>query len=66
MKTNIGSIDRVLRIALALVASFLVLSDAVTGTLGIVTIIVALILAVTSVVGFCPIYRILRLSTKKE
>jgi hypothetical protein len=61
---NMGIVDRVARviagIALLLVA-FLVAKDAWQ----IVLYVVGGILVLTSIVGFCPLYRIFRFSTKK-
>jgi hypothetical protein len=65
MNTNIGSIDRVLRVALAFVGIYLLLADIVSGSVGLVTIAVVVLLASTSAIGFCPVYKLLKLSTKK-
>lgn len=65
MKKNMGTVDRVLRILLALVLGFLYYNGTITGTLGIVAIIVAVVFAVTSFISFCPLYTIFGLSTCK-
>jgi hypothetical protein len=56
MKKNLGNVDRVIRIAFALIVAILFLTKVISGTSGIILLIVAGILALTSFVSFCPIY----------
>jgi hypothetical protein len=63
MKKNMGAIDRVLRLLIAVVFVVLYLTDVVTGTWGIVMLIVALIFVVTSFISFCPLYLPFGIST---
>jgi hypothetical protein len=65
MKKNVGSIDKVARIIIAAVLAAVVISSIITGTLGIVALLIAAVLLITSLVGFCPLYRILGISTCK-
>ena len=65
MKKNMGTVDRVLRILLALVLGFLYYNGTITGTLGIVAIVVAVVFAATSFVSFCPLYTLFGLNTCK-
>ena len=65
MKKNMGKVDRILRIVLALVLGFLFYNGTITGTLGIVALVVAVVFALTSFVSFCPLYTIFGLSTCK-
>lgn len=65
MKKNMGTVDRVLRILLALVLGFLYYNGTITGTLGIVAIIVAVVFAATSFLSFCPLYKIFGLNSCK-
>ncbi|HEY0673242.1 MAG TPA: DUF2892 domain-containing protein [Longimicrobiales bacterium] len=65
MNKNMGTLDRTLRLLAAAVIAGLYLTHQVTGTLAIVLGIFALVFLVTSVVGFCPLYVPLRLSTRK-
>jgi len=58
-----GSADRIIRLLIAAIAVFLYSNGTLTGTWGIVAIVVAAIFALTSLVGFCPIYKIVGLST---
>jgi hypothetical protein len=66
MKKNLGSADRVIRILLAVVLGYLYYSNTVTGTLGIVLGIVAVVLLLTSFISFCPLYAILGCKTSKN
>jgi len=63
MIKNMGSADRIIRLLIAAIAVFLYSNGTLTGTWGIVAIVVAAIFALTSLVGFCPIYKIVGLST---
>jgi Protein of unknown function (DUF2892). len=56
MKMNMGTIDRVVRILVALVFAGLYLANVVTGTLGIILLVLAVVFVVTSFIGFCPLY----------
>jgi hypothetical protein len=65
MKQNMGTIDRAVRIILALVVVALSIANIISGTLAIILGAVAGILALTSAMGFCPLYIVANLSTKK-
>ncbi|MEO7316234.1 MAG: DUF2892 domain-containing protein [Ginsengibacter sp.] len=66
MRANINSTDKVVRILLAVVAVVLYFTGTVTGTPGIILLIVGGILLLTSLISFCPIYHLLGISTKKK
>jgi hypothetical protein len=63
MKKNMGILDRVVRIVIALILIALYFTHVVTGTLGIVLLIVAAVFILTSIVSFCPLYLPLGIST---
>ena len=63
MKKNMGSFDRIIRIALAVVISVLYFTGIVTGTLGIVLMAFSAVFVLTSLVGFCPLYTLLGFSS---
>lgn len=65
MVKNMGMADRVLRIAVAVVIAVLYFTGAIGGALAIVLGIVALILLLTGIVGFCPLYLAFKISTNK-
>lgn len=62
-KKNIGSIDRIVRVVLALVFGVLYFTGIVPGTLGLVLVILAVVFLATSFVTVCPIYMAFGLST---
>lgn len=66
MKKNMGTIDRIIRLALAVVIIVLYLTGKVPGVVGIILIVIALIFTITSIIGFCPLYTLLKISTCKE
>lgn len=66
MKKNVGNIDRVIRILIATVAAILYFTGILTGTVGIVLLVVGLVLAITSVISFCPLYWPFGISTGKK
>lgn len=63
MKKNMGNSDRIIRILLAAVVAVLYFTGIVTGTLGIVLMVIAGIFVVTSLVSFCPLYTLLGINT---
>ena len=65
MKKNMGSPDKIIRILLALIIAALYYTNVITGTLGLVLIIVAAVFVITSFVSFCPLYAIFGISTCK-
>jgi len=58
-----GNVDRIIRVVIALVLGGLYFTGNISGTLGLVLLVVAVIFVLTSLVSFCPIYRIVGLST---
>ena len=66
MKENMGNIDRAIRIILAIVIVVLYFSGVVSGSVGIVLLIVAGIFLLTSLVSFCPLYVPFNISTRKK
>ena len=63
MKPNMGNIDRIIRVLLAAVFAYLYFSGTVTGTLGLVLVIFGAVFVLTSLVSFCPLYKLVGLNT---
>jgi len=63
MKKNMGSVDRMIRLIIALVIVILFLSDKISGTLGVVLLVFAGIFVLTSLFSFCPLYTLFGMST---
>lgn len=66
MKTNMGSVDRIIRVILAVVVAVLYFTKQITGTIAIILGILAIIFILTSLVGVCPLYLPFKISTKKK
>lgn len=66
MKHNISTIDRIIRILIAIIFSILFFAEILTGMLGIVSLIVAAIALVTGLTKFCFMYAIFGIKTCKE
>ncbi|MGK0136573.1 MAG: hypothetical protein ACI9DJ_000013 [Algoriphagus sp.] len=66
MKWNMGSTDRAIRLAIAVVLAILIYNNVITGIMVSASILVTAVLFITSAVGFCPIYFPFRISTKKN
>ncbi len=63
--TNEAPVDRVIRIVLGIGLGGLALAGTVSAPLLYVVWVVAAIALVTGIVGFCPLYALLRVSTKR-
>lgn len=66
MKANMGSTDKMIRILIALICIALYAFDVVSGTAGVVVLVVAALMVLTSLVSFCPLYPILGINTCKK
>ncbi|MDZ7804567.1 DUF2892 domain-containing protein [Thiohalophilus sp.] len=64
MNQNMGTADRAIRIIIAIIIAALYLTNVISGTLAIVLGIIALVFLLTSIIGFCPAYAPLKISTK--
>ena len=56
MKKNMGSADRIIRIIVAIIFTLLYFNGIITGTVGIVLMVLSGIFVLTSLVSFCPLY----------
>lgn len=65
MKKNMGSADKIIRFVLAIIFLALYFTGTVTGTTGIVLLVLAGVLVLTSLISFCPLYAPFGLSTCK-
>jgi len=61
-----GTIDKIVRIVLALVVAVLYFTNVITGVLGIVLLVLAGIFVLTSLISFCPLYLPFGISTCKK
>jgi hypothetical protein len=63
MKKNMGTTDRVIRVIIAAIIVTLYFTNVLTGTLGIILLVLAGVFMLTSIVSFCPLYAPFGLST---
>jgi len=66
MKPNLSNIDRVVRVLVAALFAYLYFSGIVTGTLGVVLLVLGAVFVLTAVVRFCPLYAVFKFSTLKN
>lgn len=63
MQKNMGTADRFIIITLAAVVILLYFNKMITGTLGIVLLVLAGVFVLTSLISFCPLYKSVGLNT---
>lgn len=63
MKKNMGSADRIIRLLLAAVFAVLYFTNTVTGTFGIILLVLGAVFVLTSLISFCPLYPIFGINT---
>ena len=66
MKKNMGTIDKVIRILIAVVVLILYFANVISGTLAIIFLALSVVFIVTSFISFCPLYFPLGISTRKK
>jgi hypothetical protein len=66
MKQNMGTTDKIIRLAVVAIIVILYISGQITGTAAVVLGIVAVAFLVTSLIGWCPTYVPFGISTKKK
>jgi len=63
MKTNMGTADRIIRVIIAAVIAVLFFSGIISGTIGIILLILGAVFLLTAIINFCPLYYPFKLST---
>jgi fatty acid desaturase len=63
MKKNMGNADRAIRVIIAILVAVLYFTNVISGTLGLVLLIVAGVFVLTSLISFCPLYSLIGLNT---
>lgn len=61
-----GTIDKVIRIVVAVIIGILYFTNVITGTLGIILMILGGIFIFTSLISFCPLYLPFGIKTTKK
>lgn len=63
MKKNMGRNDRIIRTIIAIIVIALYFGNVLTGTLGVILLVLSGVFLLTSVVSFCPLYAPFGIST---
>ena len=66
MTKNMGTIDRLIRIILAVIILILLLNSSVAGTFALILGVFAIVFLGTSAIGWCPLYKPMNINTKKS
>jgi hypothetical protein len=66
MKANMGSLDKAIRVILAIVFAMLYITKTVEGTVGLVLLVLGGVFLLTSIISFCPLYTIVGANTCKK
>ncbi len=66
MKTNLGIIDRIIRVALVALVAVLYFTGQLSPVAAVILGILAVVFLLTAVVGVCPLYLPFGISTKRR
>jgi len=66
MKTNESGLDRIIRVVAGAALLALYFTQVVSGGLGIAAVVIGAVLLITGVVGFCPLYGLLKINTNRK
>jgi len=64
IEKNVGTTDRIIRFVVAAIFAVLYFTGVVSGTFGIVLLVLAVVFALTAAVTVCPLYLPFGLSTR--
>jgi hypothetical protein len=65
LNKNMGQTDRIIRLIAAVIFAALYFTGTVSGVVGIILLVLAVVFVLTSIVSFCPLYTLFNLSTRK-
>lgn len=66
MLANVGLVDRIIRIVLAVVLAILIFAGQLSTAAAVILGIIAVISLLTGVVAFCPLYVPFKINTNKK
>lgn len=66
MKPNMGTIDKAIRISLAILVGLLYFTGQISGTVAIILGVLAVVFVLTSLISFCPLYVPFKISTRPK
>jgi hypothetical protein len=64
IEKNVGTTDRIIRFVMAAIFAALYFTGMVSGTFGIVLLVLAVVFALTATITICPLYLPFGLSTR--
>ncbi len=66
MKKNMGTLDKAIRILIAIGIAGLYYANVISGTVSIILLVLAAVFVITSFISFCPLYLPLGISTAEK
>lgn len=66
MKKNLGNADKMIRSTIGIIIAILYYSGIISGTLAIILLAFAIVLLLTSFLGFCPIFKLFKINNYKK
>jgi hypothetical protein len=66
MKKNMSELDKILRVLAAAVVVVLNFMGTIGGTVATVLMSIAAVLLLTTLINFCPLYALFKISTRKK
>jgi len=66
MKPNLGTADKIIRIVIAAIVAVLYFTNVISGTVGIILLVLAAVFVLTSLISFCPLYLPFGINTGKK
>lgn len=66
MKRNMSDADRVIRVIVAALFVYLYFAGIVSGALGVILLALGAVFLLTSIMAFCPLYRLVKFSTYRS
>jgi hypothetical protein len=66
MTKNMSKADSVIRIIIAAILATLYLKDVIGGVVGFILLLLAIVLVITGVFGYCPLYLLFGFNTNSD
>jgi hypothetical protein len=66
MKKNVGNLDKAIRVILGVLFAILYFTNVISGTAGIILLVIGIVLIFTAIFSFCPIYWTLGLKSRTK
>ena len=66
MKPNMSTTDKFIRVLIGVLIAVLYYLEVISGLTAIIVLAIGIIFLVTSLISFCPLYKVLGISTNKK